>query len=447
MLENTQYTFVKRQTWHPLGCLREIKRKGILDFLSYNNSLYDLVHFRLGFQSYVQVNHPDLIEYILIKNHKNFQKSDTHIRFREVLGDGILTSNGEKWKSDRKILQPAFDKKIIETSYAETIINHVQKEVSVWNELSKAKKPINITHSMSMITLRVILDTMLNLRASPELLCAIDDAIQSFISYTGLPRPLMKIDLQRYLCPSRYKELQRHKKFLIDLVYDCYSNEKQKDDPKANNMMSMLVASGKNFEEICDQVITMIFAGYETTATLIQWLWFCLDKFPEYQNELLTEMSSLLSNNIDCSRFDQMPILDAFINETMRLYPPFWATARSAIKSDYFGEHFIPKGTILLLPQYTLHRNSEYWKNPTVFDINRFDEDNLKRVRRGCYFPFSQGVRKCIGYRFATLEAKIVLSILLPLFQLRIASSVEEKIRPTISLKFKDDIWMNVIRR
>ena len=439
-------TYQKRENFHPLGCAPDVKKHGILNFLQENSRLAPIVDFRLGFERYLQINDPDLIQYILVKNHKNYRKSDTHIRFREVLGDGILVSNGNKWRQDRKIIQPVFSKNFVEIKYAHAVLETIKYHQSQWLHIAQQSGSLNVTQEMSFITLKVILKSMLGLDATDAQLKDIDNAIQCFIDYTGLPRLFPKLDLKRCVNAQSYQELQIQKQVLKDFVFNLYENAYSSNVPP-NNMLGVLIANNQSFDEICAQIVTMIFAGYETTATLLQWAWYCLDLYPEAEKSVLSELDDLKNKDATFETIDALPYLDAFIKEVMRLYPPFWATARSAIHADQLDEHYIAPNSIVLLPQYTMHRHRDYWESAEIFKPERFMDGQERNIITGSYFPFSLGARKCIGYRFAEMETKLVIARMLPLFKMSNTKSYTQITRPTISLKFEEDIVMSITMR
>lgn len=266
-----------------LGCIPIVKQKGPLQFLSDNAQLYgDIIPFRMGFSRCIQLNHPDLISHVLISNHKNYRKGDNHDRFREVLGDGLLTSMGNKWKRDRQMIQPAFKKDVVETTYAQAVTDVVAEIYDKWLEAAKNNKVVNVTSDMAFLTLKVILITMFGSQVSNEEVQKIDHAIKSFMDYVGIPRPIPSVDLNKYLHPQKYKQIKALRDELKSYVKIIYEREKESPSPTINMMQLLIQAHSEkgeefSFEEIYDHSITMFFAGYETTATLLQWAWFCLD--------------------------------------------------------------------------------------------------------------------------------------------------------------------------
>ena len=436
-----------------LGCVGEIKERGILDFLMRNAREYgDVIPFRMGFTEYLQLNDPDLIKYILIDNHKNYRKSDTHIRFREVIGDGILTSNGKKWRRHRRMLQPAFSKQLIEEIYSSAVVDTVHQMSKQWEAKAKAHESANVTQDMAMITLRVILQTMFGQKVREDEIKAIDASIQYLMLYTGLPRLIPSVDIRKAFHTPKYSKARKYVAYLRKFVEKIYLQEKAHPSERMNMMRLMIEAKSEDgesfdFEEICDESVTMIFAGYETTSTLIQWAWYCLDRHPKEQQKVLEELSAVDVQSPDFKKIDALPILDAFLKETMRLYPPFWATARACLDSDVVGGVAIQKGQTLIMPQYVMHRHPKFWDEPEVFKSERFIEKDAKTLNSGLFFPFSQGPRKCIGYRFAEMEAKMVLAIMLPKFSLDYKGKEITDMKPAISLKALDDINMEVSLR
>lgn len=434
-----------------VGCIPKVKEEGVLNFLMNNAVSYgDIIPFRMGIDSVLQINHPSLIEEILRIKHKRFKKASNHQRFREVLGDGLLTSNGEKWKKDRQRLQPVFKRDLIEGIYFQKVQKVGEALTEEWGQKASAGAAVNVTEDMARATLKIMLHTIFGERVSEADVLQIDSAIREFMDYVGLPRLLPNVDVNKLVGTSKYRDLKKTRGELKKLVKRLYFDElgAPSDEP---NMMKLMIFALQNdedsfcFEDLYDHSITMFFAGYETTATLLQWAWHCLEQNPCVETKLLEELSSLDSlSQFSFQAIDGFPYLDAFLKETMRLYPSFWATTRASIEIENLGGMEIRPSQTLLLPQYVMHRHPRFWDNPEEFKPERFLSERQMHIVPGSYFPFSIGHRKCVGYRFAEMEAKVLISMLLPIFRLREGGERSYELKPIISLRLEEDLIMRL---
>lgn len=413
----------------------------------------DIIPFKMGVDRVFQINHPKYIEEILLTRHKEFRKASNHKRFREVLGDGLLTSNGSKWKQDRQRIQPVFRRDLVEGPYLRSIISASIKLKNKWEYTGCKSGQVNVTEDMARLTLSILFDTIFGSEISEKELDEVDKAIKIFMDYVGLPRVFPAVDLNKVFFRPNYRNLHKVRESLKELIRDIYKRELKHPSSRIN-MMRLLIDSVSNdagrftFEDIYDHTITMFFAGYETTATMLQWAWLCLDQNPNVQEELLSKIEGLDPSDSDYwESLNKIEYLDAFIKEVMRLYPSFWATTRAPNSVINLGDQRISPFHTLLLPQHVMHRHPRFWDNPDIFDPDRFLEKNSTKIVNGSYFPFSLGHRKCIGYRLAEMEAKIIIATLLPSFVLKRDLSRSYELKPIISLRLEEDLVMQISKR
>ncbi len=433
-----------------LGSLPQIKKSGPIEFFFSNALNYgDLIDFNVGKGFNVQLNHPELIEYVLVKNHKNYRKGDNYIRFSDYLGLGLLTSNGEKWKKDRQMMQPMFNRGFIEGLYSSTtsdVVKDIKKKWSV--DAADGLKPVNVTKDMAYVTINVALKTLFGNDITVDEVEMIDWSMNAVMDYVGLPRIFAKHDTNRFTKRALYKKAQEGHKYMADFTRRKMRAGSNGRDNILSILQEMKYEDGSAPEEqvIIDHAITMIFAGYETTATLLQWTWYVLSKHPDAENKLREEITSNVKD-IDNASYDELlklPYLDMVFKEAARLYPSFWGSARAPIEDDVIGGFEIKAGTTLAVPIYVMQRHPKWWQNPEAFIPERFSPENEKNIVSGSYIPFSLGPRKCIGYRFAEMELKMVIAKLLPYFTTETVPGQPQKLRPIISLKKEGDLLMYI---
>jgi cytochrome P450 len=459
--ERKHYTVSGPRGLPILGMIIDANRNQ-LNFLQQNALNYgEIIPFHIMGQKVVQVNHPDLVRYVLMENHKNYHKSKAYIRFESVLGKGLLTSNGEKWRRDRQKIQPMFKREQIEGYYFD-VINHVcEKYRRHWLSLTKTGPvEINITQEMASITVEVIVKLIFGKDNLDE--NAIDTlhrATQVFMDYLKGIRLLSNVDLHKIFHTPQYF---RFKKALLDLdhIIDSLLDQNKKGLlSDQQNMLALLLKARQedpeNFSErdIRDQCATMLFAGFETTAILIQWMWFSLDNQPDITNKIRAEITKFApctttENSLSLMQEDvcKMDYLTAVFKEMLRLYPSFWVTSREPVEDDILGDYKIKRGTLVVLPQIVMHRHPRWWNEPNACIPERFYPENESQIDDGLYFPFSQGARKCSGYRLAEMEAKIIFAKLLPLFNVKIINAVTTEFDPAISLRPKSPLLAKISR-
>jgi cytochrome P450 len=435
-----------------LGMLLKANRDQI-KFLMDNGMHYgEIIPFNIVGQKVVQVNHPDLIRHVLMDNHKNYYKSKAYIRFESVLGKGLLTSNGEKWRRDRQKIQPMFKREQIEGYYFEVINQVTEKYKQRWLKLTeKGAAEFNITQEMASITVEVIIKLIFGKDNLDErAIETLHETTNVFMEYLKGIRLISNVDLHKLFHTPHYYRFRKSLKNLDDIIGSLLEQNKKGLLSDQSNMLALLLEAQKadpehfNDQDIRDQCATMLFAGFETTAILIQWMWFELDKRSgvtgRLREEITQHVPSLASANKADLTYDNihgMDYLTAVFRETLRLYPSFWATSREPIEEDYLGDYKIARGTLVVLPQIVMHRHPRWWDTPNDFIPERFSAENETKIDDGLYFPFSQGARKCSGYRLAEVEAKIIFAKLLPLFNVTIINSATTEFDPAISLRPK----------
>jgi cytochrome P450 len=437
--------------------------KNPIAFMMQNALQYgDIVPYKMAGMNILQINHPDLIRYVLLENHKNYYKSDAYIRFESVLGKGLLTSNGDKWKRDRQKIQPMFKREEVE-GYYYTIVNEVsEKYKQRWLKLTEhGSAEINISAEMAAITIEVILKSIFGKDNLDEAtIRSLHYSYGVFIEYLKDLRLLPKVDMRKMLHTPAYYKFKKELVNVETILKNLAAKYRSEAFPDKNNMLALLIeaqkADPKNFSEIDirDHSVSMVFAGYETTSILMQWMWYALDSHPDTVAKLREE----IARNAPCTlekdslslTYDQVNrnhYLTAVYMETMRLYPPFWGTSRCNITDDKFGDYHVPKGTTIILPQSIMHRHPRWWANPNAFIPERFLPENEKKIEEGAYFPFSHGPRKCSGFKLVEMEAKTIFTKLLPMFNVTAINTFANHLDASISLKLTHPLRVSITRR
>lgn len=435
-----------------LGMLPQLIRNP-MKVLAHNATAYgDIIPFRVMGTSFIQLNHPDLIRYVLADNHRNYIKSDLYIRFESAGGKGLLTSNGEKWRRDRQKIQPMFNRQQVEGYYFEIIREVAEKSRQRWLSMTRnGAVELDIAAEMSAITIEVILKSIYGREnLSDETMASLHHAFGVMMEYLKDVRVLARVDLEQVFRTPRYRRYRKELDYLAGVLADLTAKYRRGELTDKYNMLALLLEAQKqdpehfSDEEVRDQSITMVFAGFETTSVVMMWMWYVLDTRPDIAARLREEIHAQGEGALPPSRLFALPYLDAVFRETMRLYPPFWGSSRQLLDDDMFGDYPVKKGTVVIVPQMVMHRHPRFWDAPNAFVPERFM--GHEEMDGGRYFPFSLGPRKCIGYRFAELEAKVVMSALLPLFTVKAVNTLANGFDYGISLKLQAPLRMEIRR-
>lgn len=421
----------------------------------------DIVSVKVMGQPTLLLNHPDLIRHVLIDNHKNYRKSAPYIRFESAIGLGLLTSNGDKWRRDRQKIQPMFARERIEGYYYEVVNEVSEKYKHRWLRLTEhGSADLNISEEMAKLTTEVILKSIFGRSIDDEAVASLHAAYAVLIDYLKTVRIFPRVDLRRLCLMPSYFRFRRALAYIDRTLAQLAEHYKRGGLTDRRNMLALLVEAQKGDPEhftakdIRDHAVSMVFAGFESTSILMQWLWYALDEHAgvaaTLREHILDHAPCTATEDSTSLTFDavqRMEYLNAVVKETMRLYPPFWLTGREPIEDDRFGDFTVKRGTVIALPQISMHRHPRWWKESERFMPERFMGDAGQVIDPGVYFPFSQGPRKCSGYSFVDMEAKTIMAKLVPLFDVVALNKAGNPMRPGISLKLKYPLKVRISRR
>lgn len=404
-------------TWHS-GYMGEFRRDplGLLEAVARHG---DAVVFRFGLSHLVLFNHPRLIEEVLVTHAQDFRKSDGTRRLRSLLGDGLLTSDGETWRRQRRLSQPAFHRARI-AGYADTMVADACHMLDTWRD----GETRDVHQDMMELTLQIACQTLFGVDVAEDV-----GVVRAASEVLGLHFQSRMTSLL-FLLPDTVptpgnRRYQAAVRALDELVYRIIA-ERRRDGTDRGDLLSMLLqardteaAAGSEAwlsdREVRDEVMTFLLAGHETTALTLAWACYLLDQNPATADRLWDELDRELGGRPP--RLDDLPrlrYLDAVVSETLRLYPPAYLTGRQALRDVTIGEYHLPRGVAVLISQWVMQRDTRYFDDPTAFRPERWLDGRLAReLPRFAYFPFGGGQRQCIGNTFALLEANLVLATLL----------------------------------
>lgn len=418
-----------------------------LRFLSQCRAQFgDVVKLNLGGSTFL-LNNPDDIKHVLIMNPDNYNKSPrlTSTRGKRLSGEGLLTSVGTAHLRQRRMMQPVFYRKTIE-SFSKTITEGVSEMLAGWTD----GMDLEFGHKMMRLVQRNIVKTVLGAEADEEI-SALAEAItirrlyMEHVFFSPFPEWM----------PTRIGWQYRKAMQRIDAVLFRAIHTRRTRQQDAEDLLSLLLrakyddGSGMTDQQIRDEAVTLFITGYETIGEALTWTSYFLSQHPKIEAKFFAEVDEVLGGRVPSA--DDLPRLnysEMVLAESMRLYPPTWIFIRMTFQEDYLPSGFtIPAGSKLYLCPYVMHRHPEYFPNPEQFDPERFTETAKKKRPKFSYFPFGGGSRVCIGEHFAKMECTLVLVSIAQRFRLSLLPEQKIVPDPKMTLRPKNGIMMRIHQR
>lgn len=357
---------------------------------------------------------------VLVGKQNQFIKGNAWNRIRKFAGDGLVTAEEPSHMKNRRYIQPHFNHKKIIDDYSKVMINKVKERQLRY---MSSNKKMDLHNEMVSLVFDIVIESLFGITEkvdSSQVKRNMEIAMDS-VERTIAPG-LDRYDFSRLPVFKKFRiaSLDLHQ-FALDLIA-----KRKASDIEHEDLLSLLVNSEMTDEQICDEVITIILAGFETTANTLSWAFSYLNANPETYKDLIIESKriSLSDNFID--DINDSEILDGIVKETLRLKPSLWILPRMAAKDVLIGDKFIPKGGNVILSPYVTHRDPAIYENPEKFIPSRWKDGFEKTLPRGSYVPFSAGPRKCIGDQFALLEMKIILCLFSSEFKVKVHGKFPE---------------------
>jgi len=407
----------------------------------------NVVRFRFGSFQYVLVSGLNEIQHVLVKNQKNYIKSKSYQGVRLILGNGLLTSEGEFWRRQRRLAQPAFHVQRLR-GLAATMARLTGDTLERWKAMPESRRTLDIHDEMYRLTFRIVGQTLCSSDVEGDAQ-AIGAALTVAVQYAN-DYVEQLVRLPPWLPLPKNLRFRRALGTLDSLVYRLIEEHRAASDHESD-LLGMLMSAtddegsgeGMTTQQLRDEVMTLVLAGFETTANALTWTLYLLAKHPEAARRLEQEVAEVLGGR--AATFEDLPRLELterVLQESMRLYPPAWCFEREALEADEVGGYAIPAKTTIAVCPYVLHRNPSYWQDAEKFDPDRFLPERGAARSRFAYLPFGDGPRICIGKGFAMMEAKIVLAMIAGAFRLQLTSDQPVDVDPGITLRPKHGVPM-----
>jgi len=430
----------------PIGNMPLASRDPLTVLTRWAREYGDIFYYRAGWIHVYFFNRPDLIEFVLVRNHSNLLKDRVVQNSRWFFGDGLLTSEGEEWKHQRRLTQPAFYRERI-ASYATLMTGYAEQMLFGWRDGTT----LDVHQQMMNLTLRIVVRTLFGVEAKE--IDEISGALNSMMRHTAGIRLLLPPSARHLPIPGM-GDVRRAVKQLHDTVAGIINVRCARCDQDSDDLLSILISardedgSAMSANEVRDQVLTFLLAGHETTALALSWTWFLLSQNPEAENKLHQELDHVLGGRVPTLKdLPSLVYTDRVIKESMRLYPPAWSLAREVAHEFKVEGYRIPRGANVVMSQWILHHDRRLFKDPMRFDPDRWGTEACQKLPRFAYFPFGGGPRQCIGIGFATMEAVLLLATIAARFKLSIVEAPPVVPVPSFTLRPKHGIRMSLKRR
>jgi enediyne biosynthesis protein E7 len=406
----------------------------------------DVVRIAIGPKAMYLVNHPDLAKHVLADNAANYHKGIGLQEARRALGDGLLTSDGDTWKTQRRTIQPVFQPKRI-SRQAAVVASEVD---TVIKRLAGHDGPVEILHEMTGLTLGVLGKTLLDAELGGyETLGHSFEAVQDQAMFEAVTLSMVPqwVPLKKQVEFRAAREDLR--RIADELVEQRLANPVENGEDVLSRLIASGSAEGASRERMRDELITLLLAGHETTASTLGWAFHLIDEHPEVAERLHAEAVEVLGDRLpEHEDLRKLTYTVAVVEEVMRLYPPVWLLPRIAQADDEIGGYHVPAGSDVVVVPYTLHRHPELWTDPERFDPGRFDAANpAGRPPRYAYIPFGAGPRFCIGNSLGVMEAVFVLAMAARDLELRKVPGKVVEPEAMLSLRVRGGLPMTVHRR
>ncbi len=396
----------------------------------------DIVRLKVLGGNWYVVSHPDDIDTLAVKNARIMLRDDYVDVLQRALGLGLLTSDGELWKRQRKLMSQAFTPKRI-AEYGAAMVRVTDAALASWRDGME----INLHQEMSRVTMEVVADVLFGASVSASDVKTVRESMEVINEFfANSPEAIAK--LPAWVPTPRNVRMNRAVRAIDELIYGIIARRRageQKDD-----LLGTLLAAQDDGgmrmsdQQLRDEAITLFLAGHETTSLALAHTLYLLSKHPEVERRLHAELAGVLGDRLPRSEdVRALAYTDRVLKESMRLYPPAWTIGREAAEDVEIGGVRIPRGAQIIMSQWIVHRDPRWFPNPEGFDPDRWEPERAKALPRMAYFPFGAGPRTCIGNHFAMLEAALILAIIVQRHRIELLPDQRLELKPSVTLRQK----------
>jgi len=428
-----------------LAALRAFRRDPI-GLLSQAATFGDVAYLRLPrFPAYL-LNHPDLVHDVLVTGSQGFMKGPTMQAAKLVLGESLLTSEGEYHRRQRRLIQPIFHHDRI-AGYGAAMVEHAARRCDRWH----AGQTIDVHREMAELTLSVVGATLFGTDVETAEARSVGEALTLQLSMFGrVFSPLFQLSMRLPLPSNRRFE---RSKAALDAVIDRMIAERRSSGAAGEDVMSLLIraqedGAGMIDAQVRDEAMTLFLAGHETTSNALTWTWYLLSQHPQVEAKLHAELDEVLgSRPPTVTDVPRLRLTEMVLTESMRILPPAWAIGRRALADHHADAYVIPAGSVVIVSPYLVHHDPRWYEDPETFVPERWTDEERARRPRYAYLPFGAGPRMCVGEHFARMEGVLILATMAQRWRLRLVPGHPVELQPVITLRPKHGMAMTAERR
>lgn len=424
-------------------------RRDPLEFLVRARRLHgDVARIPLAHRTFYLLSHPDHVRHVLLDNARNYSKDTaTYRKLRSLVGSSLLTSDDESWRRRRRLAQPAFHKERT-AALGPVVTRATSAMLERWRHAATAGEPLDVAEEMMRLTREIVVSALLGSDLGEEAE-AVGRAVREVLDHTKR-RVESIFDIPTILPTPANVRFARALRFLEGAV-DSLIDQRQ-EHGRADLLTRLRLAceadgGSEDPAHLRGEVLTMFIAGHETTANALTWAFYLLGQHPAVGARLGEESRTVLAGRSPSDQdLPRLPTTRMVVKEALRLYPPVWLVERRAIDDDEIGGFRIPGGSTVALSQYVTHRHPGIWTDPDAFHPERFAPDAPAPPPRFAYFPFGSGARQCIGGQFATMEAEMVLAMVMQTFRVAAPAGCRAVPEPGVTLRPAGPVHITVAR-
>ncbi len=429
------------------GSMLDLQRRGQVRFYVEHWRAYgDIVRFRLGPFVVHILAHPDHVQHVLAGNPHNYRKGPSYAKAAQVLGRGLLVSEGDLWKRQRRLLQPPFTHQSV-LHLGGPMIDAVGSMLERWEMAAAHGGLLVVNREMAQLALMISGQTIFSIGlgavAQPLLAAAVD--VTTFVNR----RLASFLDVPLVLPTPANRRFTRAVRSFDTIVYQ-FMEDRRRQAHDSGDLLSTLLAVRDDEtglpmsdQQIRDEVLTLLLAGHETSAVALTWIWYLLALHPTVEHNLHAELAAVLDGRTPgLDDLATLPYTRMVVDEAVRLYPPVWTFPRAAIADDEIGGYHIPAGSLIFPSQYLTHRHPDFWESPERFDPERFTPERTADRARYAYYPFGGGPRACMGIHFATAELCLVVAMVAQRFRLSLCPGPPIEPTSMVTLHPSRDVLM-----
>ena len=430
------------------GIMRDFQRDPLRYLTDCARQHGDFVRARFLYFHCYFLFHPDHIEEMLVTQAPNFIKGASFRTplFERVVGNGLLSSEGNFWKRQRRLAQPAFHRQRI-NAYAETMVEYAERSTTSWQQNTS----LDIHQAMMQLALEVVVKTLFDTDIADQA-SDVGDAMEIVVEPFKSQATFKWILDNRFPTPTR-RRFYRSAKTLDNIIFKMIHDRRQSGEDRGDLLSMLLEArdedgSAMDDQQLRDEVMNIFIAGHETTALALTWSWFLLSEHPEIERKLHEELDSVLHGRRPTLHdLSALQYTEKIVKEVLRLYPPAWGLNREAVEECEIGGYRVAAKSQFYGFQWVIHRDARYFPEPDRFIPERWTEDFVKQLPRYAYFPFGGGARLCIGNSFAMMEAVLILATIAQKFRLRLLPDQNIHPVPSITLRPNREMMVKIEKR